>query len=94
MQEAINEYITNKRTASPYDLINDILPRFYPVSDIVLDASRYFTTIIKRKDFCVEPNVLVKYGILSEHKNGLPRSADLYYRDNRLFFQICQVPIN
>jgi hypothetical protein len=76
MQEAINEYITDKSNVSPADLINDLLPRFYPVSDLVLDASKYFTTIIKRKDFCVESNILVKYGILSEHKNGKPKSND------------------
>jgi hypothetical protein len=77
MQEAINEYITDKKNVSPADLVNDLLLRFYPVSDLVLDASKYFTTIIKSKDFCVESNILVKYGILSEHKNGIPRSADV-----------------
>jgi hypothetical protein len=77
MQEAINEYITDKKIVSPADLINDLLPRFYPVSDLVLDAAKYFTTIIKSKDFCVESNILVKYGILSEHKNGHPKSANV-----------------
>ena len=77
MEAAIHKYISSKTIISPYDIINDLMPRFYPVSDIVLDAAKYFTTIIKRKDFCVEQDKLVKYGILSLFENGQPKASDI-----------------
>jgi hypothetical protein len=73
MEAAIQEYINSSTNISPYDMVSELLPKFYPISDIVLDAAKYFTTIIKRKDFCVEQNKLVKYGILSPLKNGQPK---------------------
>ena len=77
LQEAVNEYILDKKIVSPYDLINDLLPKFYPVSDIVLSAAKYFTTIIKRKDFCVDQEKLGEYGILSKQSNNKIKSCDI-----------------
>ena len=77
LQEAVNEYIINKEKMSPYDLVNDLLPQYYPVSDIVLSAAKYFTSIIKRKDFCVEQEKFGEYGILSKQSNNKIKSNDI-----------------
>lgn len=77
IQDAIDNYIRSNSNISPSDMINDLLPRFYPLNDIeskitfelVLDAAKYFTTIIKRTDLCVEQSMLYKYKVLSLQKN-------------------------
>ena len=77
IQDAINSYINEHKTVSPADMINDLIPEFYPLTDtssnisfdLVLDAAKYFTTIIKRKDMCVEQSMLYKYNALSLRKN-------------------------
>ena len=65
LREAVKKYIVEKKTASPYDLVNDLLPQYYPVSDVVLSAAKYFTSIIKRKDFCVDQEKLGEYNIVT-----------------------------
>lgn len=42
LQEEINNYIFNRKTVSPYDLVNDLLPKYYPVNDLVIDADQGF----------------------------------------------------
>lgn len=87
LQEAVNEYITNKEKISPYDLVNDLLSQYYPVSDIVLSAAKYFTTIIKRKDMCVDQNKLGEYNIITlrdsngkSHTNNILKMLNQYNR--------------
>lgn len=97
IQDAINNYITNNKTVSPSDMINDLIPRFYPLNDkeskisfdLVLDAAKYFTTIIKRKDLCVEQSMLYKYNVLSLQKNG---SGDYIEKpsDVKTMFEQCK----
>ena len=77
MEKAIRDYIASKTAVSPYDVVSELMPTFYPTPAIVLDAAKYFTTVIKRKDFCVEQDKLVKYGILSPLKNGQPKSNNI-----------------
>ena len=77
IQNAINVYIANHKTVSPVDVVNDILPRFYPLDDpeaditfeLVLDAAKYFASIIKRNDMCVEQTMLYKHKALSLQNN-------------------------
>ena len=77
LRESVQEYIKNKEIVSPYDLVNDLLSQYYPTSDLVLSAAKYFTTIIKRKDFCVDQEKLGEYGILSKQSNGKIKSNDI-----------------
>lgn len=77
LKEAVQEYITSRTIVSPYDLVNDLLPKYYPVSDIVLDAAKYFTTIIKNKDMCVPQDMLKKYNVLGSKDLDTIRSADV-----------------
>lgn len=69
LKEAVQEYIISKTIVSPYDLVNDLLPKYYPVSDLVLDAAKYFTTIVRRSDMCVQESKLSEYGILNLRAN-------------------------
>lgn len=61
----VMSYVNLDITISPKTLIKDLLPKYYPVSDIVLDAAEYFADIIRKKEFCVKQDKLSKYGILS-----------------------------
>ena len=87
LQEAVKKYIVGKKTASPYDLVNDLLPQYYPVSDVVLSAAKYFTSIIKRKDFCVNQEKLGEYNIVTlrdsngkSHINNILKMLNQYNR--------------
>ena len=71
MQEAIERLISENKNVSPYDLIHDLLPKFYPTSDIVLDAANYFITIIKCKDICVEQDKLIKYNVITSNRSSV-----------------------
>lgn len=65
LKESVKEYAESDQEISPEKMISELLPRFYPTSDIVLDAARYFATIVKSDEFCVEQDKLNKYGIIS-----------------------------
>ena len=77
IKDAINLYISSNKDASLSDVVNEMIPRFYPLNDpdskisfdLVLDAARYYTTIIERDDMCVEQSMLYKYKVLSLQKN-------------------------
>lgn len=77
IQEAIKRHIAKNENVSPADIVNELIPRFYPLSDpssdisfeLVLDAIKYYTTIINCDDMCVEQSVLYKYKVLYMRKS-------------------------
>lgn len=96
LQQDVIGYATRNEKISPKEMIKELLPKHYPVSDIVLDAAVYFTEIIRRKEFCVEQDKLNKYGILSNDidkdipkSNNIKRLLDQYnLKEKRDYLQL------